>query len=115
VSDRPVRRRGGDRAEIVVIYWRDLPAQVNAQRGRAREQVLLPPPFQRAIDRAKRKARIYTADEDVAQWRRESRPCADDLAAEAAREADRIVDEYPADRLGRIAFAGGIETVDADG
>ena len=81
-----------------MIYWRDIPAQVNAQRDRDRHQVLLPGQFQRAIDRAKRKAKIYTAQEDVAQWRRESRPCGDDLAEEATAEAAR---------LGTIAFAGG--------
>ena len=45
---------------MVVIYWRDIPAQVNAN-AIATHQVLLPAPFQRAIDRAKRKAKIYTA------------------------------------------------------
>ena len=82
---RPRRRREGAGPEVVVIYWRDIPAQVNAQRDRDRHQVLLPAQFQRAIDRAKRKAKIYTAQEDVAQWRRESRPCGDDLAEEADR------------------------------
>ncbi len=92
-----------------MIYWRDIPAQVNAQRGRDRHQVLLPSPFQRAIDRAKRKAHIHTAQEDVAQWRRVSRPCSDDLAGEAEREAERLSREYPTERLGTIAFAGGFE------
>ena len=32
-------RRGG--SEVVVILWRDIPAQVNAQVGRERHQVLL--------------------------------------------------------------------------
>lgn len=107
-SDGTPRRRR-DRPELVVIFWRDLPAQVNAQRGRERRQVLLPPRFQRAIDRAKRKARIATAHADVAQWRRESRPCSPDLAAEAAAEAARLEAAYPAERLGAIAGAGGVE------
>jgi Virulence factor len=99
---------------VVVIYWRDIPAQVNAQLDRDRHQVLLPAQFQRAIDRAKRKAKIYTAQEDVAQWRRESRPCGDDLAAEAAAEAARLVEAYPTARLGAIAFAGGRDGTAAD-
>ena len=60
--------------DVVVIMWRDIPAQVNGQDGRERHQVLLSDKFQRAIDRAKRKAKIVTAQEDVAQWRRISRP-----------------------------------------
>ena len=66
----PRRERGG--SEVVTIYWRDIPAQVNGQNGRERHQVLLSSKFQRAVDRAKRKAGIYTAEEDIAQWHRTS-------------------------------------------
>jgi hypothetical protein len=89
--------------------WRDIPAQVNAQAGRERKQVQLSDKFQRAIDRAKRKAHIYTADEDIAQWRRISLPLVGDLAEAAQREADRLDGEYSRERLGRLAFAGGYE------
>ena len=99
--------RGG--RELIVIYWRDIPAQVNAQEGRDRHQVVLGGKFQRAIDRAKRKAGIYTADEDVAQWRRESRPIEGDLAAEAQSVADAIEREYRRERLGLLAYYGGWE------
>jgi hypothetical protein len=102
------RRRSGD-GEVVVILWRDIPAQVNGQVGRERHQVLLSDKFQRAVDRAKRKARIHTAQEDVAQWRRESRAVEGDAAAAAHAEADRLEAAYSADRLGKLAFAGGWE------
>jgi Virulence factor len=95
--------------EVVVIMWRDIPAQVNGQAGRERYQVSLAPKFQRAIDRAKRKARIATADEDVAQWRRVSTPCDGDPAAAAEAKARELDREYPEDRLGRIAYNGGVE------
>ncbi len=95
--------------EVIVIMWRDIPAQVNAQAGRERKQVQLSDKFQRAIDRAKRKAHIYTADEDIAQWRRISLPLVGDLAEAAQREADRLDSEYSRERLGRLAFAGGYE------
>lgn len=102
-------RPGRASRELVVIYWRDIPAQVNAQEGRDRHQVVLGGKFQRAIDRAKRKARIYTADEEVAQWRRESRPIDGDLATEAQTAADAIEREYRRDRLGLLAYYGGWE------
>ena len=102
-------RTGRNGRELVVIYWRDIPAQVNAQEGRDRHQVVLGGKIQRAIDRAKRKAGIYTADEDVAQWRRESRPIEGDLAAEAQTVADAIEHEYRRDRLGLLAYYGGWE------
>ena len=101
--------RGSKTPELVVIYWRDIPAQVNAQLGRERHQVLLSDKVQRAVDRAKRKAHIYTAHEDIAQWRRESPPCEGDLAAAAGALAARIEGEFTRDRLGLLAFAGGWE------
>jgi hypothetical protein len=102
-------RAGRGNRELIVIYWRDIPAQVNAQEGRDRHQVVLGGKFQRAIDRAKRKARIYTADEEVAQWRRESRPITGDLGVEAQAAADAIEREYRRDRLGLLAYYGGWE------
>jgi len=114
-------RTGRSNRELIVIYWRDIPAQVNAQEGRDRHQVVLGGKFQRAIDRAKRKATIYTADEEVAQWRRESRTITGDLAEEAQTAADAIEREYRSDRLGLLAYYGGweadvvwTETVDRD-
>ena len=103
------RGRGMESAQVVVISWRDIPAQVNAQRGRDRQQVILPGKFQRAIDRAKRKAKIYTAQEDIAQWNRVSRPCGDDLAGEALAEAARIEAAYTGEHLGQLGFLGGWE------
>ena len=101
--------RGAKGPELIVIYWRDIPAQVNAQLGRERHQVLLSDKFQRAVDRAKRKAHIYTAHEDIAQWRRESQPCEGDLAKAAVALAGRLEQEFTRDRLGLLAFAGGWE------
>jgi hypothetical protein len=109
-TERSGRRgRGNDAAQLIVISWRDIPAQVNAQKGRDREQVILSAKFQRAIDRAKRKAQIYTAHEDIAQWKRESRPCTDDLAAEASTEAQRLEELYSKEHLGKLGFLGGWE------
>jgi hypothetical protein len=102
-------RPGRSTRELIVIYWRDIHAQVNAQEGRDRHQVVLGGKFQRAIDRAKRKAKIYTADEEVAQWRRESRPIEGDLATEAQAAASAIESEYRHERLGLLAYFGGWE------
>jgi hypothetical protein len=101
----PSRRRN----EVVVIMWRDIPAQVNGQAGRERHQVLLDAKFQRAIERAKRKAHIATAQEDVAQWRRLSAPCDGDVARAAEETARRLDEEYSEQRLGTIAYNGGVE------
>lgn len=86
-------------AKLVTIFWRDIPAQINAQSGRVREQRILPRPFQRAIERATRKADITTSDVYVRQWRREARPCGDDLLAEALAGAAELENQYPQERL----------------
>jgi hypothetical protein len=102
--------RRGAAAEVVTIFWRDIPAQVNGQAGRERHQVLLSAKFQRAVDRAKRKAGIYTAEDDIAQWRRTSTASDGDAAAVAAAadaEAARLEAEYSREYLGKLAYAGG--------
>ena len=99
--------RGGN--SVIIIKWRDIPAQVNAQMGRERYQVILGAKFQRAIDRAKRKANIYTAEEDVAQWSPETLPLEGDMALAAQSVADRLEEEWTRQRLGVLAYAGGFE------
>lgn len=114
MSGRTTRRGGA--AEVVTIYWRDIPAQVNGQAGRERHQILLSAKFQRAVDRAKRKAGVYTAEEDIAQWHREATPCDDDVAAAAERAAAELEQRYSREYLGRLAYAGGFiaDMADAD-
>jgi hypothetical protein len=96
-------------AVIVIIKWRDIPAQVNAQFGRERYQLVLSAKFQRAIDRAKRKAHIYTAEEDVAQWSRESLPLEGTMEDAAKAMVERLEAQYSREHLGRLAYAGGWE------
>ena len=96
-------------AVIVIIKWRDIPAQVNAQFGRERYQLVLSAKFQRAIDRAKRKAHIYTAEEDGAQWSRESLPLEGTMEDAAKAMVERLEAQYSREHLGRLAYAGGWE------
>lgn len=109
-------RRAGGSSTVVTIFWRDIPAQVNGQAGRDRHQVVLPAKFQRAIDRAKRKANIYTADEDIAQWRRETVACDGDVAAAADERAAELEASFSKEYLGKLAYAGGfvVDIDDAD-
>jgi hypothetical protein len=96
-------------AKLVTIYWRDIPAQVNAQSGRVREKVILPGLFQETIDKAIVAAELFTYHESVKHWRRTDRACGDDLAAEAASEAERVALAYPAKRLDELAANFGFE------
>ncbi len=58
--------------KMILIYWRDIPAQVIVQRGRRREKVQLSSRFQKAIDRAAMRAGKGSSSAYLSEWRRES-------------------------------------------
>lgn len=95
-------------AELTVISWRDIPAQVVARKGRRAVRVALAPRFQEAIDAAAMRAGLVDSDAYLGEWRRATRPCGDDLEAEAAAEAARLESTYDDDRLARLARAEGL-------
>jgi hypothetical protein len=95
-------------AELTVIYWRDIPAQVNAADGAAIARVQLPERFQQAIDAAAMHAGLVDADAYLGEWRQESRPCGPELQAEAAAEADRLEAAHGPDVLARLTQSGGV-------
>jgi hypothetical protein len=95
-------------AELSVIYWRDIPAQVNAVDGTSIAGVQLSERFQQAIDAAPMEAGLVDAEAYLEQWRQESRPCGPDLHAEAAAEADRLEAEHGPDALARLTRSGGV-------
>jgi Virulence factor len=94
--------------QLVTIFWRDIPSQVNGQAGRTRHPVTLSERFQIAIDRAAMIAGMAGSDDYINEWRRESQPCGDDLAAAATAEAARIEVSYDAARLAALANNGGL-------
>jgi hypothetical protein len=95
-------------ASLSVIWWRDIPAQVVAKEGRLSTKHILPGRFQEAIDRAAVRAGLAGTDDYLAEWRRESRACGDDLEAEVAAEVALLESAYPAARLKSLAAAGGL-------
>ncbi len=95
-------------AQLVTIWWRDIPAQVNAQQGRNREKHVLADRFQVAIDRAAMVADITTTDAYVKEWRRTSVPLTGDPVEVAAAEAARLDAEYSPEVLDRLIRTGGI-------
>lgn len=97
-------------AQLTVIRWRDIPAQVVTKAGRETARRELSPRFQVAIDRAAMYAGLFGTDDYLAEWSRESRPCGDDLEAEAAAEAERLEALFTPDRLNEIAANGGVQT-----
>ncbi len=107
------RRRGGS-PELITIYWRDIPAQVNAGAGRDKHQAMLSERFQHAIDRAAGVAGLTDTDSYVQQWRRETRSLEGDPATAATAEAERLEAEYHRDALEALVAAGGFTTATPD-
>lgn len=110
-------------ASLIIISWRDVPAQVIVKRGREVAKVQLSHRFQEAVDRAAMRAGRGSSDAYLEDWRRSPpRPCGDDLQAEAAAAAARIEASFTDDDLERLIRAKGIdvsksqpETADRDG
>jgi hypothetical protein len=95
-------------AQLIVVYWRDIPAQVIVKRGRAAAKRQLAERFEKAIDRAAMRANLRDTDSYLAQWRRaDPVDCGDDLEAEAATAAERLEADYDEARLKRLVENGG--------
>jgi hypothetical protein len=96
-------------AKLIVISWRDIPAQIIVKRGRETAKVPLSQRFQEAVDRAAMRAGRGSSDAYLADWQRsEPRTCGDDLAAEAAAEAARLEARYSDADLERLIRAHGV-------
>jgi hypothetical protein len=57
-------------AEVTVVYWRDIPAQVIVGKGRRGSKVQLTERFEQAIDRCAMKIGAKDADAYLAEWRK---------------------------------------------
>lgn len=95
-------------AELLLIAWRGIPAQLLAREGRRSARRELPPRFAEAIDRAAMRGGARDDAAYLAGWTRTSLgPCGDDLDAAVAEAAVRIEADYDATRLAALVEAGG--------
>ena len=99
------RRR---KSELMVIFWRDIPAQVTAESGDQREKLLLSDRFQHAIDRAATVAGLTETSAYVQEWRRHPEPLSGDLETELVALARSLEDRYDSDALERLVSNGGL-------
>jgi hypothetical protein len=97
-------------AQLTVVYWRDIPAQVIVKQGRQSAKRQLTERFEKAIDRAAMRANLRDTDAYLGQWRRaDPIACSDDLEAEAEAAAARLETDYSDDRLAELVKAGGVD------
>ena len=99
-------------AQLIITYWRDIPAQVTAKQGRTSAKRELPLRFTEAIDMAAMRSGAAATDDYLAEWRRaDPVPVGDDLEAEADKAVSELEAAYDRDRLVALAKAGGKEDV----
>jgi len=97
--------------QLIIVFWRDIPAQVIVKQGRQMAKRQLTERFEKAIDRAAMKAKLRDTDSYLAEWRRaQAVECGADMEAEATAAAARLEAEYPDQRLNELVQAGGLET-----
>lgn len=96
-------------AQLITVYWRDIPAQVIVKKGR-RDQVkrVLDERFEKAIDRAAMRGKARATDDYLSEWRKaDPVEVSDDLETEAERAATKLEAEYDDARLKALVEAGG--------
>lgn len=98
-------------AQMQIVYWRDIPAQVIVKAGRrnvAKRELSLR--FTEAIDMCAMRTGAAETDDYLAEWRRaDPVEVSDDIEAEAANAAETLEAEYDRDRLVALVKSGGKE------
>ena len=103
-------------SQILVIYWRDIPAQVVAETGKGRNRIQakreLHRRFALAIDEAAMRAGADKSDDYLEDWHRDTPfPCTDSLEQEAETLATQIEHEFSSAKLSALIANGGFKSV----
>ena len=86
--------------DVVIVYWRDIPAQVIVGKGRRAAKVQLSERFEQAIDRCAMKVGAADTDAYLAEWRKaEPYNVEGEADAVAKAEASRIEAEYDLEKV----------------
>jgi hypothetical protein len=95
-------------ADLIILYWRDIPAQVIVRKGRQNAKRELPLRFTEAIDMAAMRTGAGDTDAYLAEWRKaDPVPVGDDLEVEADKALAEIEAKYDKERLVALVKAGG--------
>ena len=99
-------------AQLVTVYWRDIPAQVIAESGRGRRRrrasVELPERFAKAIDAAAMRGNLAGTDAYLGEWRRsEPVECDEDLEVAAKAVAAELDKDHDNGRLAELVREAG--------
>ena len=103
-------------AHLIIVYWRDIPAQIIAEcgKGRKREKakVELNKRFAQAIDAAAMKSGLSESSDYLSYWRKSSPvDCGGNLQFEASSLAKELENEYDKKKLSTLVKNGGVEAL----
>ena len=94
-------------AKLITVFWRGIPAQVIAKRGRYTAKVRLSARFQDAINRAAMRAGKGSSEAYLSEWRQQTTVCGDNLEAEAHAVAYQLEEQYSEEALLALIRAHG--------
>ncbi len=96
--------------EATIIYWRDIPTQIVAGRGRKAIKHQLGNRFMVAVDKAAMASGASDTAAYLEGWCKKPMPIAsEDVAAGIKKLAAEIEQQYPNSRLAELARLGGTE------
>ncbi|MCR9088558.1 MAG: virulence factor [Rhodobacteraceae bacterium] len=102
--------------DSIIVYWRDIPAQVIVGKGRRAAKVQLPERFEQAIDRAAMASGAAGTDDYLAEWRKAAGPSVEGADADAAQSIAADLDAtYDSDRIKALIAGKGWETLTEGG
>lgn len=97
-------------ADKIIVYWRDIPAQVIIRKRRETAKRELPIRFTEAIDMCAMRVGARDTDAYLAEWRKaDPVSVSDDLEAEAEKAAAEIETTYTKERLAALVSNEGYE------
>ena len=95
-------------ADRIVVYWRDIPAQVIIKQGRKTAKRELSLRFTEAIDMCAMRTGAAETGDYLAEWRKaDPVPVSDDLEAEADKAASELESTFDRERLIALVKSGG--------
>ena len=99
-------------ADRIIVYWRDIPAQVIIKKGRTNAKRELSLRFTEAIDMCAMRTGAGGTDDYLAEWRKaDPIPVGDDIEAEVEKAYQELDSKYDRERLVALVKAGGKENV----
>tara|TARA_R110002126_G_scaffold276479_3_gene422114 strand:+ start:2913 stop:3212 length:300 start_codon:yes stop_codon:yes gene_type:complete len=95
-------------ADCIVVYWRDIPAQIIVKKGRKAAKRELSLRFTEAIDMCAMRTGAADSEDYLADWRKgDPVPVSDDLEAEADKAAKALEEEFNKERLVALVKSDG--------